>query len=284
MRNFKDIIFNNIRDKYFKKVELANRQLAKSQASNRTIALIPRLIIELILFISLIMFVLFLFVFKAEGLENIITKLFIFLIIALKIIPTFQNIYSNHTQIIGNISSFEKIKKYLKNDTRFSKDKIFIDKIKSLELKQINFSYSSNKRILNRLNLYINENETIGIMGESGQGKSTLVDIISTLNKPTNGEIFIDNKKLINNGSFKAWQNQISYVSQNSVLLDDTIKNNITFFETKYFDESAINEKLEKVIKDSQLSEFVKNLPRGLDTIGPPIIIFHFDGAPSHQL
>ena len=55
------------------------------------------------------------------------------------------------------------------------------------------------------------------------------MDIISTLNKPNDGEILIDNRKLLSQKNFKAWQNQISYVSQNSVLLDDTIRNNITF-------------------------------------------------------
>ena len=88
------------------------------------------------------------------------------------------------------------------------------------------------------------------------------MDIISTLNKPNDGEILIDNRKLLSQNNFKAWQNQISYVSQNSVLLDDTIRNNITFFDNDPINE----EKLKQVIEHSQLSKFLKELPKGIDT------------------
>ena len=82
------------------------------------------------------------------------------------------------------------------------------------------------------------------------------------MNKPSDGEILIDNRKLLSKKNFKAWQNQISYVSQNSVLLDDSIRNNITFF-----DNDPINkEKLKQVIEHSQLSQFLKELPKGIDT------------------
>ena len=69
-------------------------------------------------------------------------------------------------------------------------------------------------------------------------------------------------KKLLSQNNFKAWQNQISYVSQNSVLLDDTIRNNITFFDNDPINE----EKLKQVIEHSQLSKFLKELPKGIDT------------------
>ena len=134
---------------------------------------------------------------------------------------------------------------------------------KSFELKNVAFKYpASELNILQNLNLKINKGDKIGIFGYSGAGKSTLVDIISTLNKPNDGEILIDNRKLLSQKNFKAWQNQISYVSQNSVLLDDTIRNNITFFDN----DSINEEKLKQVIEHSQLSKFLKELPKGIDT------------------
>lgn len=258
----KDLIFNNIRGEYLNKVELTNSQLANSQASNRTIALIPRLIIELILFISLIMFVLFLFAFKAKGLENIIPQLLIFLIIGLKIIPAIQNIYSNYTQIIGNITSFEKIKKYIKNDKlEYSKDKISIDRISSLELKDIIFSYPSNKRIFDKLNLSISENETIGIMGESGQGKSTLVDLITKLLDRNNGKILI-NGTSIDQLDLDSFREKITLIHQRPFLIDGTIKENILLGNQNLIDEKKLSES----IKLANLNSLIISLPKKIDT------------------
>ena len=112
------------------------------------------------------------------------------------------------------------------------------------------------------LNLKINKNEIIGIIGESGSGKSTFVDLLSGLLAPTHGKILADNNEDIAQ-NYAGWQKNIGYVSQNIFLLDDTIKNNILFSKNnKDVDTNLVNSILQK----SGLKKFVENLPNGLDT------------------
>ena len=108
----------------------------------------------------------------------------------------------------------------------------------------------------------INKNDYIGIIGESGGGKSTLIDIVSGLLKPTNGEIIIDGKK-INNLKNTNWLDKIGYLTQKNNLLDESILTNITL----EFDKNKIDKKLiDEIIDKTGLSEFINKLPEKIDT------------------
>ena len=92
--------------------------------------------------------------------------------------------------------------------------------------KDISFGYE-NKKIFQNLNFKIEKNSSIGLLGESGVGKSTLIDLIAGLLDPLDGKIYVDNKNI---QDYKTeWQNKIGYVPQNIYLLDATIKENIIF-------------------------------------------------------
>ena len=101
--------------------------------------------------------------------------------------------------------------------------------LKKIEFKNISFHYPRNKKkiILDNLNLSIKKNSKIAIIGLSGAGKSTFIDIVAGLIEPNKGYIFIDSqkRKLID----ISWKKNINYISQSSSIFDDTIKNNITF-------------------------------------------------------
>ena len=130
----------------------------------------------------------------------------------------------------------------------------------SLKLENTSYKYSKNLNfILNNISFTINKGETIGFMGESGSGKTTLIDIIIGLLVPTDGKLYYNNK-IVEDFS-KVWYKQIAYLPQNTFLLDDTVKNNITL------EESCLDEnKLENVLKNSKLKELVNSLPNGVDT------------------
>ena len=95
----------------------------------------------------------------------------------------------------------------------------------------------------------------------SGSGKSTLVDLIMGINKPSQGKILSDNQNI--HSSIRSWQKKISYLSQSVFLLDDTIKNNITFENENYKNDKLLSD----VIKLSALESFVSNLKQGLETL-----------------
>ena len=109
------------------------------------------------------------------------------------------------------------------------------------------------------LNLQIKKGDCIGIIGDSGSGKSTFIDILSGLIEPEENSILIDKTDL--KLFIDDWKKNIGYVSQHLFLIDDTIKNNIAFGK-KEIDLSLLN----KAVKSSMLEDFVSNLPNNLNT------------------
>ena len=109
----------------------------------------------------------------------------------------------------------------------------------------------------------IEKGKIAGVYGESGAGKSTLVDIISCLRSINKGKVFIDNIEMNNPEIIRKWQNEISYVSQNTVLFKDTLRNNIIFSSNK---DQINHELLDKTIIEAQLDSFIDTLPNKLDT------------------
>ena len=132
-----------------------------------------------------------------------------------------------------------------------------------IEFKQVNFCYPNKDiNLIKNLNLQIRKGEKIGLFGESGSGKSTLLNLIIGYLNPTNGEIVIDNQKVFDN--YSQLRNIFSYVSQDTFLLDESIKYNITFSNSL---NQQMEKKLDDVIKIVNLKNFINNLNQGLDTI-----------------
>ncbi len=133
-----------------------------------------------------------------------------------------------------------------------------------LVLKDINFSYdNSTKLALDNININIKVNTTVGIIGTTGAGKSTLVDIILGLLQPDSGEIMVDDKLLEINNT-RQWQNSIGYVPQSIFLIDDSIASNIAFGVPK---EEIDMKQVEKVAKMAKVYDFVATLEKSFETI-----------------
>ena len=118
-------------------------------------------------------------------------------------------------------------------------------------------------KVFLKKNITIKKGDIVGIYGESGVGKSTLVDIISGISKPNSGEIIIDNKLVNNPKLVREWQNEISYVTQHTLLFNDTIKNNIIF---SGIEKNVKENLLIDVIEEAQLNDFINSLPNKLET------------------
>ena len=104
--------------------------------------------------------------------------------------------------------------------------------------------------------------QIIGLTGVSGIGKSTLVNLISGILTPTDGKILIDGIDYLSN--LESWQKKIAYVTQNPIILDDTIRNNVAF---GIENEKISDEKIFKALKFANLGQTVSNLDQGLDTL-----------------
>ena len=128
-------------------------------------------------------------------------------------------------------------------------------------LRQISNYSKLDKLVLKNASLTIKKNEFVGIIGETGTGKSTLVDLLIGLLSPSKGTITVDGKNINNN--LESWKEKLGYVQQNTYLLDESIKNNVAFgYKENQFDIAKIENSIEK----AQLIKFVNNLKNGLDS------------------
>lgn len=190
------------------------------------------------------------------------------LIVIIFLTRTFQKISS--IQMIGNIASnipgiqiVEKVQREFSDNSENTDIQNEIDFNESIEATDIEYYYSrKNKKIkiLKKLSFSINKGSMFGIVGRSGAGKTTLIDILMGLLIPNDGVIKVD-KTTLQKNNIKSWQNKIGYVPQDGFLLNDTIYNNIMFF--RKLDEKDIL----KAAKLANCSEFIKNSIDGINTV-----------------
>lgn len=130
--------------------------------------------------------------------------------------------------------------------------------VSNLQFKQVYFKYPSSDRwILDKIDLTITKNETIAFVGESGSGKTTLINLLAGLLKPSKGEIYLDELKL-NRDQLPNYRHQIGYITQEAVIFNDSVYNNITFWAPKTQENI---ERFIKVIEQTALNEFLNQLP-----------------------
>ncbi len=124
----------------------------------------------------------------------------------------------------------------------------------------ISFSYDKSKQVLNGFNLKVKAGETIALVGESGAGKTTLINMVIGFHKPDTGMIFLDGKDM-DELNLRSYRNFLAVVPQTSILFSGTIRDNIT-----YGMKNISEEKLWEAIRAANLEGFIKSLPQGLDT------------------
>lgn len=136
---------------------------------------------------------------------------------------------------------------------------------KELEFRDVSFQYdnqdNNNQPVIKNISFKVKKGEMVGIIGPSGVGKTTLVDLILRLLNPTQGSIVLDGKN-INEIDLKSWRDNIGYVSQDIFLMNDSVANNIKFYK-----DSISHDKLVKVAKMANIYDFIMELPDKFDTV-----------------
>ncbi len=242
-----------------------NKIVALSDFKQKFVDSLPRLWLEWLVVLGFILLVL-LMIFQARELSYIISLMGLFVAAAYRIMPSLTRIMNSAQGVLYSRAAVDVVyeefnqKGIQRNNDKISSKKVFLNK--EIVLKNIDFKYSdSSPFILQRTNLNIKKGTTIGLIGESGIGKTTLINIILGLLRPTNGSIIVDGVNIFEN--IKSWQNLIGYVPQNIYLSDDTIKKNIAFaLPEEKIDNYAVN----KAVMDAKLDNLVNNLDNGLDT------------------
>ena len=234
---------------------------------------IPRLMIEMVSVCSTLAFIAFM-IYKGKEIETLVPTLGAFAMAAMKLMPSANRIISAINQIVFQEPSLNKLltdiemfeedeiryAKYNKNNLNEIENKLsFNDKI---ELHNVTYGYqNSDKLILDNANMEIPIGKSIGIVGASGAGKTTVVDILLGVLLAKKGEILTDGINVMNH--YSEWLSHIGYIPQSIFMLDDDIKENVAFGVEK----EDINEKrVWKALREAQLEEFVRNLPEGINT------------------
>jgi len=140
------------------------------------------------------------------------------------------------------------------------------DLSEKIEFDHVHFAYSEEGDVLHDINITVPANQTIALVGESGAGKSTLVDMMSLLLPSRMGEIRIDGVPH-DEIDLNAWRDQIGYVSQETVVFDDTVANNIHLWQGDIEEDPALRERMIHAAEQAHADHFICDLPNGYQTV-----------------
>lgn len=138
---------------------------------------------------------------------------------------------------------------------------------KSIVFDDVSYAYNDNDGdVLKNINIEIPANKTVAFVGESGAGKSTLIDMLTLMLRPRKGDVYID-EVAGQDVERSSWRSQIGYVSQETVVFDDTVANNINLWKGNYENDSDVRKRVHDAAKKAYALDFINELPQGFDTV-----------------
>ena len=233
----------------------------------------PRLLIETVAMTGMILYMM-LQLMRGVSVLEIVPQIGLLAVVATRLIPCANRI-NNHLTSIAYFEPFfmdvsdnlqEEIRdKSIDYNAETYQKKVEVKKLEikdKIELKNITYKYpNTDTLIFNNANMEIPIGKSIGIVGTTGSGKTTVVDILLGLLRLQSGEILADGIDVMER--YQEWLKNIGYIPQMIFMIDSTIRKNVAF---GYADEDIDDDKVWEALKEAQLDEFVRGLPDGLDT------------------
>lgn len=262
----KEIKINGLEKVYIKRFSIPAKIFAEVRSSATVISQLPRFALEAIAFGGIMLMLMYLII-ETGSLNNALPIISLYVFAAYRLMPALQGIYASFSQLAFVTPSLDAMIEDYKS-FNFSNSQEISGSIplnKEITLNKIFYSYpNSSRTTLKNISIKIPAKTTVGIVGPTGSGKTTTVDIILGLLEPLKGSLEIDGNN-ITKKNIKQWQSSIGYVPQYIYLSDDTIAANIAFGE----DQKNIDQNmLEKAAKIANLEEFIVNeLPKKYETV-----------------
>ena len=261
----KEVKIGGLEQTYVERFSGPSYIFAKTQASSGVIAQLPRYILEAIAFGGVLLIILYMMA-QSGNFSTALPILSLYVFAGYRLMPALQQIYSSFTQLAFIGPSIEKLHEDIKSLKPFNRnqDQSALLFNKSITLKNVHYNYpNASRTALKDINLTIPIKSTVGLVGATGSGKTTTVDIILGLLEAQKGTLEIDGK-IITQQNKRSWQKAIGYVPQHIYLTDDTISANIAFgVEIEDINQEAV----EKASKIANLHEFIiDELPKKYQT------------------
>ena len=263
----KEIKISDLEKVYVERFAKPSKSYANTQSLAKIIALLPGYAVQAIVLGCTILTTLYLMM-QSGSFVDFIPIITLYAFAGFRLMPSFQQIYSAIVKLRSAgpalDSLYNDMEKLGSTDTKEDNDKENVEFNKNISLNVINFKYpNSSKTSLKEINVSISACTTVGLIGPTGSGKTTLIDLILCLLEAQSGTLKIDGR-VINKKNIKAWQNIIGYVPQNIYLTDDTIAANIALG----VDPVNINyEEIKRAAKNANIHDFIENeLPKKYET------------------
>jgi len=264
--SLKEIKVGGLENIYINRFSDSSKNYALSQTYSLAIGQLPRFFLEAIAFGGILLLLIYM-ISKSGNLSSALPMISLYVVAGYRLMPSLQLIYYSISNLAFINPAIDKMYEDIKNldKNRIEQDTEILQFNNYIDLKNISYSYpNSDELTLKNINIHIPIKSKVGIVGMTGSGKTTVVDILIGLLEAQNGTIEIDGQ-ILSNKNLRAWQRYIGYVPQRIYLSDTTIAANIAIGE----EYNKINFKtVEKVSKIANLHEFVKNeLPQQYQTV-----------------
>ena len=268
-KGIKDIKIYGLENTLLGRFKGPSLRYAKHTATEHIIGKMPRFLMEILAFGGMLLVILYLMK-SYDEFSEVMPILALYTLAAYKLMPSLQQVYSQITTLRFSISALNTLYDDLELLNQSNIEELPSEEVRPLGINQhislsgINFQYPGQEVLaIDGISLNIPVKTTVGFVGSTGSGKTTIVDIILGLLQPNSGRIMVDNI-LINSKNIRAWQKTIGYVPQQIHLSDDTIAANIAFgHDSNSIDYDAV----ESATKIANLHEFiVDKLPNGYRT------------------
>lgn len=259
----RDVILDASQRHYARIFAQADQRLRKAQATNAFLGQGPRYVVEMF-GIMLIVGLAFTLSQQPDGLVAALPVLGALALGAVRLLPLIQQIYQGWASFSGNFGVLEDVLGLL-DLPRAAKLRQQVERLpfeSKIELRGIRFAYAAGAPVIQDLDLVIQKGSRVGIIGQTGSGKSTLIDLIMGLLEPTGGRILVDTQ-LLDQANRPRWQNRISHVPQHIYLADASVAENIALGVPV---DQIDHERVRHAAGLAQVADFIENHRQDYDT------------------
>lgn len=276
IQGIKELKVSMEEDFFQKNYDKYGQQYVKSLRRSQILGITPRFIIEAASMAAMFLIAAAL-LYGGEDLTKIIPVISAVAMAAVRLMPSVNRMSASLATISYGEPMLDKLIENLKDisgrkdvslmmdlrqETGSKKEGVHLSCEKELDFHEITYHYpDSAKEVLQNASMTISIGESAGIVGESGAGKTTAVDIVLGLLRPQKGQVLVDGYDIADD--MEGWLSQVGYIPQMIFMLDDTIRENVAFGMPKA---EFTDDDIWHALEEASLAEFVKQFPNGLDT------------------